>query len=592
MNPIHYQLFLKNPHAHLFEIRCHVTNPDPNGQQFYLPTWTMGSYLIREFARHIVDIRAESAEKPLKLVKINKNTWKASHSQQPITIIYTIYAKELSVRTAYFDQHRAFFNGANVFLAVKGQESQLCTLDIQSLQTVKNFNIATMLPYLQEKNLYQTQNYGELLDFPVEISDFIKIDFIAANIPHQIVISGQPQTDLKKLANDVQKICEKMITFFGEQPPFEKYLFLVHVTNNGYGGLEHQNCCALICDRDDLPLLNQPQNIDNYQRLLGLFSHEYFHAWHVKKIKPKIFEQPDLNHENYTRQLWIFEGITSYYDDLMLLRSYCISTNDYLTLAAQTITRVWRSIGRFKQSVAEASFDAWIKAYRPNENTPNSTISYYAKGALIALALDLTLRLQSKISLDDIMLYLWKHYGQTEKGLQEGEFETIVEQLSNIDLKAFFERFVYGTEDPPLKNLLEQFGISLQARSADSQQDTGGKPSKLNKQSALGIRYKSEGDVLKITHVFNESSAEQAGLSVNDIIVAINGFKATPARLESCGLLEPNTVLEIHVFRYDELQQYSLILQPAPLDTCVLFIEENAPISTIKKRQQWLENID
>ncbi|MEY3220254.1 MAG: hypothetical protein RIT27_1611 [Pseudomonadota bacterium] len=589
MNPIHYQLLLKKPHAHLFEIRCHVTNPDPNGQQFYLPTWTMGSYLIREFARHIVEIRAESSGIPLKLTKINKNTWKTSPIQQPITIIYEVYAKELSVRTAYFDQHRAFFNGANLFLAVKGQESQFCTLNIQSLQSVKNSKIATMLPFFAEKNLYQAQNYLDFLDYPVEISNFIKIDFKSAGIPHQIVISGQPKTDLKKLAHDVQKICETTLNFFGGNTPFHEYLFLVHATNNGYGGLEHQNSCALICNREDLPLLNQPINYDNYQRLLGLFSHEYFHAWHVKKIKPSAFEKPDLNCESYTRQLWIFEGITSYYDDLMLLRSGCISINDYLILVSQNITRVLRSIGRFKQPVTEASFDTWIKAYRPNENTPNATISYYAKGALISLALDLTLRIHTPYSLDKIMKYFWTHYSFEKKGLEEHTFESAIGQLCDIDLKDFFERFVHGTEDPPLENLLSEFGISLQTRTADSQQDTGGKPSKTNKLSSLGMRYKSEGDTLKITHVFNNGSAEQAGLSANDLIVAINGFKATTLRLDNCGLLEPNTVLEIHVFRCDELQKYSLVLQPAPLDTCVLSVEENAPISKIEKRRQWLK---
>ena len=587
MNAIHYDIFPQNPHAHLFEIRCHVAHPDPKGQQFYLPVWTMGSYLIREFARHIVEIRAEAGGNPLKLSKINKNTWQTVPTQEKITVIYSIYAKELSVRTAYLDAQRAFFNGSNVFLAVKNQESQSCSINIEHLQTLKELNIATT--FQKNDQFYYAENYLDLIDHPVEISSFESVDFIAANIPHQIVISGQTNVDLNKLAHDVQKICETIISFWGETPPFKKYLFLVHATNEGCGGLEHQDCTALICNREDLPILNQPLKSENYQRFLGLCSHEYFHAWHVKKIKPASFQSIDLNQENYTQQLWIFEGITSYYDDLLLLRSGCISQKDYLSLVAQNISRVWRSNGRFKQSIADASFDTWIKAYRPDENTPNATISYYAKGAMVALALDLKLRLESNISLDHIMKYLWNEYGLKNKGLPEKEFESIVEQLSGLNLKDFFEQYVYGTQDPPLKELFAEFGISLQARAADSQQDNGGKSTKINKISSLGLRYKTEGDFLKITHVFNNSAAEQAGLSANDLIVSINGIKVTVNRLEQCGFLEPNTSLEIHIFRNETLQLHHLILKSAPLDTCMLILEKNISQIVEKRRQQWLE---
>jgi predicted metalloprotease with PDZ domain len=588
MNAIHYDITTHNPHAHLFEVRCHVAHPDPKGQQFYLPVWTMGSYLIREFARHIVEIRAESSGNPLKLTKINKNTWQAVPTQEKITVIYSIYAKELSVRTAYLDAQRAFFNGSNVFLAVKNQESQSCTINIEYLQTLTKLNIATT--FQKQSDFYYAENYLDLIDHPVEISSFESVDFTAANIPHQIIISGQTNVDLNKLAHDLQKICETIISFWGEKPPFQKYLFLVHATNEGCGGLEHQDCTALICNREDLPILNQPLKSENYQRFLGLCSHEYFHAWHVKKIKPISFQLIDFNQENYTQQLWIFEGITSYYDDLLLLRSGCISQKDYLSLVAQNISRVWRSNGRFKQSIADASFDTWIKAYRPDENTPNATISYYAKGAMVALALDLKLRLESSISLDHIMKYLWIEYGLKNKGLQEKEFESIVEQLSGLDLKDFFEQYVYGTQDPPLKELFAEFGISLQARAADSQQDNGGKASKINKISSLGLRYKTEGDFLKITHVFNNSAAEQAGLSANDLIVSINGIKVTANRLDKCGFLAPNTSLEVHIFRNEILQTHHLILQSAPLDTCMLVLEKNLSQMIEKRHHQWLEN--
>jgi predicted metalloprotease with PDZ domain len=588
MNAIHYEIIPHNPHAHLFEVRCYVAQPDPNGQQFYLPIWIEGSYLIREFARNIVEIRAESDGKPLKLIKINKNNWLAAPTPHSIVVIYTLYAKEFSVRTAYLDSQRAFFNGANVFLAVKNQESQPCTLNIQLLQSLKHSAIATTLQ--KTHDFYHAETYFELIDRPVEMSDFISIEFSAANIPHQMIISGQQYIDIEKLISDLQKICETIINFWGETPPFKKYLFLVHATHDGYGGLEHQDCTALICNREDLPILNHPQNFEHYQRFLGLCSHEYFHAWHVKKIKPVVFQQFDFNQEIYTQQLWIFEGITSYYDDLLLLKSGCISKKDYLILVAQNLTRVWRNLGRFKQSLVDASFDAWIKEYRPDENTPNTIVSYYAKGATVALALDLKLRLESNISLDKIMKHLWNEYGLKNKGLQENMFECIVEQLSGLNLSDFFKQYVHGTQDPPLKELFEKFGISLQIHAANSPKDIGGKPSKINKISSLGLRYKTEGDFLKITHVFNHGAAEKAGLSPNDLMIAINGLKATSARLENCGLLKPETTLEIQIFRDEALQTHHLILQVAPLDTCVLTLKEDISQTVKERRQHWLES--
>lgn len=585
INAIHYEIIPQVPQAHLFEIRCHIQRPDPKGQQFYLPTWIEGSYLIREFARHIVEIRAEAAGQALKLKKINKNNWLVSPSASPITVIYSVYAHELSVRSAYLTPQRAFFNGATVFLAVKHQEFQPCSLHVQPLPTLTHQNIATTLP--KNGDLFYAESYFDLIDHPVEISSFVGIDFTAAHVPHKMVISGQTNLDKEKLAADLQKICETTMHFWGETPPFKKYLFLVHATSNGYGGLEHQDCTALMCKRDDLPLLNQAVNSEQYQRFLGLCSHEYFHAWHIKKIKPSVFQQLDFNQEVYTQQLWIFEGITSYYDDLLLLRSGCLSPQEYLDLVAHNISRVWQSSGRFKQSLSEASFDTWIKAYRPDENTPNATVSYYVKGALVALALDLQLRLQSAISLDHVMKYLWKEYALQNKGLGEGEFESIVEQLSGLNLKDFFEKYVYGTQDPPLKELFEKFGVSLQARTSDSPTDRSGKSSK-TKLSSFGLRYKTEGEFLKITHVLNDGAAEKAGLSANDIILAIDGIKVNASRFEQYSFLTPQTPLKVHIFRDDLLQVHTLILQPAPLDTCILKIEENVCSEVKERRQQWL----
>lgn len=440
---IQYTVTLLQPHAHIFKVTLKINQPNDTGQVLSLPAWIPGSYMIRDFAKNIISIKAQSDNKPVNLEKIDKSTWKAEAVNTAILIEYEVYAWDLSVRSAHFDMTHAFFNGTSLFLMPHGFEHDACSIKIEQPTDTKysTWKVTTSLSNkeigLSGFGLYQANNYDDLIDHPVEIGTHSEFDFSVENIPHKMALTGIHRADNERLKQDLTKICQTHCMMFGELPKLDEYIFLTMVTSDGYGGLEHRSSTSLMCSRDDLPLKTQPTEPDEkYRNFLGLCSHEYFHTWNIKRIKPESFMPYDLSTETYTRQLWAFEGITSYYDELALARSGVISLDSYLELIGQTITRVLRGKGRFNQSIAESSFDAWTKFYKQDESAPNTIVSYYAKGALLALCLDLTIRknTKDKKSLDDVMRYLWNNYGKKLIGIPEGEIENIVSKVSGIDL--------------------------------------------------------------------------------------------------------------------------------------------------------------
>ena len=571
--PIRYTLRPANLAAHRFEVSCSVDRPDPAGQRFALPAWIPGSYLIRDFARHIVSIRAESGGKAIRLTKTDKHSWQAAPVAAPLTVTCEVYAWDLSVRGAHLDETHAFFNGTSVFLSVLGQEESPCLIDLQppAGRQFKDWRIATALePAHGEKRcakahgfgLYRAASYDELIDHPVEMGRFALARFEASGVVHEIAISGQHDCDLGRLTADLRRVCEWHIRFFGEAAPMTHYTFLVTAVGEGYGGLEHRASTALLCSRNDLPYRGMKEMTEAYRSFLGLCSHEYFHTWNVKRIKPAAFVPYDLSRENHTTLLWAFEGITSYYDDLALLRSGVIELKDWLELTAKAISAVQRSPGRLKQSLAESSFDAWSKFYRPDENTPNAVVSYYAKGALAALALDLTLRYKTRgqISLDDVMRALWQRHGQTGIGVGEDDVRLIAEELSGLNLKRFFADTVHGTGDLPLQKLLAHFGIKLEWETA--------------KLPSLGIKTASEGHELRLATVYDDGAAQAAGLSAGDLLLAIDGLRVTPASLDKqLARHQPGETIRVHAFRRDELLSFTVKLDPPTADTAKLCAE-------------------
>lgn len=596
-----YRVYPKNPAAHLFEVSCTVPDPDVQGQTFSLPAWIPGSYLIREFARNVIRLQAHSDGRTVSVTKISKDTWRCAPCGGALTVTYEVYAWDLSVRGAHLDTTHGYFNGACLFLWAHGREQRPCLLEILPPEgrAYARWRVATAMPGRDAPSYgfgqYRAQDYDELIDHPVEMGEFALASFEACGVAHDVVVSGRQRADLTRLCRDLKTLCGYQIQLFGTPAPMDRYVFLVRALGDGYGGLEHRASSSLLCSRDHLPRPQETKISKGYRTFLGLASHEYFHTWNVKRIKPEAFVPYDLQRENYTRQLWAFEGITSYYDDLALLRCGVIDVDDYLDLLSETITRVWRGSGRLKQSVAESSFDAWIKFYRQDENTPNAVVNYYSKGALIALALDLTIRrgTEDRKSLDDVMRALWTRYGKTGTGVPEDGIERLAEEIAGMELRTFFEGALRGTEDLPLQDLLASFGVTFALRPAASSDDMGGKPKAeagAAERAVLGARFSLEGTDAKISQVFDGGAAQLAGLAAGDVIVAVDGVRITSANVEKLlAQYAPGIAVRVHLFRRDELMELEVTLASPPADTCVLTLVDKADTKTRRRREMWLQ---
>ncbi|MGZ8292951.1 MAG: M61 family metallopeptidase [Telluria sp.] len=568
---IQYSIIPKNLAGHLFEVTVTVAAPADDGQVFALPAWIPGSYMIREFARNIVQIRAESNGKQVALTKLDKHSWRAAPVSGSLTVQYDVYAWDLSVRAAHLDQTHGFYNGTSVFLRVLGQEDVPHEVDIcrPADPAAATWRVATAMPELGAKRYgfgtYVAPNYDELIDHPVEMGDFALGTFKAHGVPHDIVITGRvPNLDMARLQADLKTLCETQIAFFEprtKRAPMDRYVFMTMAVGDGYGGLEHRASTALICNRNDLPSNIAPKFSEpgeGYVKYLGLCSHEYFHTWNVKRIKPAAFAPYDLQSETYTPLLWLFEGFTSYYDDLLLLRSGLVTEAAYLKLLGKAIGGVLRGSGRTKQSVADSSFDAWSKYYRQDENAPNAIVSYYGKGSLIALAFDLTIRAKTdgKKSLDDVMLALWQRFGHNfyptvGRGVTEAEVEALFDEVSGLKLKLLFDRYVRGTDDLPLAKMFAPFGVKLEDE-------------RKNAKPSLDASIGRDGADLKLSQVHEDGAAHRAGMSAGDVLVAVDGLRVAGSPNSVDALLARYKVgdtVAVHAFRRDELMTFEVVLQ-------------------------------
>jgi predicted metalloprotease with PDZ domain len=581
---VHFEISFPSPEAHVLRVRCEIANLTASQVDFSLPSWTPGSYLVRDFAQHVTSISASDLTGPLPLAKVNKDTWQCHTSHAELTIIYELYAFDASVRAAFFESSYAFFTGTAVFIRVHGYENSKHELTIH--KPAFKSCVATSMPSLNTDEdgfgTYLNQNYDELVDHPVMISDYQSHIFEVEGVKHEIALFPNLEFDVKRLISDCEKICKTQIGMFGSPPPFQRYVFLLKVEEDGYGGLEHRDSSALICKINDLPLKHHTGMTDGYRGLLGLFSHEYFHAWNVKRIKPATFLNYNYNRENYTELLWFFEGFTSYYDDLALRRSGVVDNKSYFDLLSRAISRVHAEQGRFKQTLADASFDAWIKFYKPNENSPNTNVSYYLKGSLVALALDLTIRQLSKGrgSLDDVMRTLWKNYALKDQGVTEAIIRQEANAAAQSNLDSFFEKYVHGLEELPLVELFESVGILLEFKSTQNEV--------LGATGHLGCLFKREGD-FAISHVPTSSPAMKAGLCAGDVIVAINQLRVHHGNFESVlARYAPGDTVLIHVFRRGWLKELTAVLSQAPKTKCDLRMTKNMTKEQDAALNAWL----
>jgi len=525
---IRYQVDVSATGRHTFALELCVDAPAAE-QRLSLPVWIPGSYLVREFARHVSALGAEQDGAVAAVEQIDKASWRVRcDPRRPLVVRYQVYAFDTSVRAAFLDSARGFFNCTGVCLRVEGQESAEHVLALTGVPA--GWDVATTLeprPGESSGREFSAADYDTLVDHPVELGRFWRGRFVAAGVPHEFVVAGAlPDFDGERLLADSRRVCEAEIKFWhgAGRAPFARYLFMLNALEDGRGGLEHRSSTALVAARRDLPrrpgalaggdaakASAKPETSDGYVGVLGLIAHEYFHAWNVKRLKPREFARLDYARENYTELLWFFEGFTSYYDDLMLVRCGLIDVPRYLKLVAATVSMVQAAPGRAVQSVAAASFDAWVKYYRADENTPNATISYYAKGSLVALALDLTLRAEGKGSLDDVMRRLW----QTSDGgpIDQADIAAALESVGGRSYERELSAWVHGTDELPLASLLQRFGVEIEPQPATLAQRLG---IRVSESALTGV---------KLSHVLRGGAGEGVGLAPGDEVIAIAGWR-------------------------------------------------------------------
>ena len=528
----------------------------------WLPTWIAGSYLVREFSKNFGEVSYDLGDDKFFAPKLNKNTYILPHVKagQKVSVQYEVYCYDLSVRTAFVDNTRLFGNFTSLLLMVENAERLPCVIRLSVpnafLDNQPNAVLASGLKHQESTHesmrVYEFEPIAafECYDYPFEISEQAVETFWVANgerlVSHRFFVAGKHDADMTRLTADVQKICQSYVSWLGDVP-FDDYTFMTMSTGSEYGGLEHINSTALITPRTDLPtVLEKALPSPDYQRFLGLCSHEYFHAWWVKSVRPDVMMDSDLQSEAYTPLLWVFEGFTSYIDDLMLLVSGVIDTTAYFALLAQQINRYYQTDGRYHQSVASSSFDAWIKLYRPNENSTNQGVSYYNKGALVALCLDLTLLKQSngKYRLFDVIKTFYEKAKQSPNkrfGMTTNNLGDVVSSFMSADVwQAFYQAYVVGCDELPIEQLLTEFGVNLSVG---------------QQHKPWGLLVEMTGGGLKVKQVSRNSPASHAGLSADDVLVAIDGIKASNERLSYVVNLQQKTgkTVIVHAFCRDEL---------------------------------------
>ncbi len=548
---IAFTVSMPKPHTHLLEVEMRVQsggNAAVTPQvDLVMPVWTPGSYLVREYARHVQDFAATDTERRhLQWSKINKNTWRIeTNGARDFVATYRVYANELTVRTNELNDRHAFWNNAALLMYVDGYLSAPATLRVVPFG---DWKIATGLPAVSgQANTFQAENFDVLYDSPVEVGRFRTLEFSVRDVPHRIVINGEGNYDPESMRGDVQKIVEAAVSLMNDIP-YRDYTFILHLRPTGGGGLEHRNSTALVFGRFRF----RPET--SYRNFLSLTAHEFFHSWNVKSIRPDALGPFDYTAENYTRMLWIAEGLTSYYEDIILRRAGLISDKEYLEGLAKAIQKLQNTPGRLQMSLEEASFDAWIKYYRPDENSPNTQISYYDKGAIVGALLDLEIRRSTNgaRSLDDVMRRLYREFALKNRNYTPEDFQRTAEAVAGASLEDFFRRYVRGRDELDYKRAFETAGLRL---------DTTGDEKSSQAKAYLGATLVQEGDRLLVKNVLAGAPAYDQGLNAGDQILAIDGVRVTresfDARLEE---KRPGDEARLSIFRLDELRTLAVKL--------------------------------
>jgi predicted metalloprotease with PDZ domain len=540
-----YRVAMPQPQTHFFEVTLKIKDWQQPQLHLQMPVWTPGSYMVREYSRHLQDFKAIDAHgNPLSFCKTAKNHWCVEGSGD-LTISYRVFANDLTVRTNHLDASHGYFNPAALLFLVPDRTHEPIQIEIVP---PAHWQVTTPLP--GNNNIFVAQSFDELVDSPFEIGQHQVYDFEVLGKPHQLAIWGEGNIDVAKWLVDITKIVTVTAKIFGGLP-YDRYLFLLHLSANGYGGLEHKNCCSLLYPRWQL------QKTEQYEQFMQLVAHEFFHLWNVKRIFPKGLEKFDYNQENYTPSLWFSEGVTSYYDILMPRRAAIYGRSTLLAQMSKEISRFLTTPGRLVQPVTESSFDAWIKLYRPDANSSNSQMSYYLKGAMVALLLDLKIRAlsNSEKSFDDVLVQLWQDYGQVGKGFTDRELESLIQNIAGVDLQDFYRDYLYSSIELPFDEYLQPFGLKISAV--------------VSPIPYWGAVVKTEQGREMIKTVATGSPAALAGIDPGDELVAIDGYRVTadqlPDRLACYKVSDSSACasgdrIKVTVFHQDRLMDYEVEL--------------------------------
>jgi len=568
---IQYTLSFPAPHTHYVEVEMVIDGIKQDVTEIKLPVWTPGSYLVREFAKNVVSFEAYSGNKKLDVRKKRKNIWAVpTKDVGKVTVRYTVYAYEMTVRTSFVDADRAYLNGTSIFMYVGGFIQNDVKVVVEPHGDWKE--ISTGLPKTKDKWVRTAPNYDVLADSPLLIGNQEILTFTAEGIPHYIAIDGESNCDNEQMVKDFIKITEVETALF-EEHPCEEYTYIILNTEKSYGGLEHLNSTSLIFPRWSY----KPK--DKYLRFVSLAAHEYFHLWNVKRIRPMALGPFDYDNENYTHLLWVMEGFTSYYDEYLLRRADFIDDKTYLGMVVKNFNYCENTPGADVQSLTEASFDAWIKYYRQNENSSNCAISYYSKGAAVSILLDLEIRYASgdKNSLDDVLRYLYQEfYKKQNRGFTDDEIQAVCEQFAGKSLEDFFTNYIWGTTPLDYDKYLGYVGLQTMDRLSDSS------------SPYLGTNTKTENGRLLITKVVIDSPAWNSGLNVNDEIVAIDGFRVTEKLGDWMAKYGVGETVTLTITREGKLKTMNVTLTKNPRVDLTIVKRDDATPKQKKRYKDWL----
>ena len=564
---IHYSVRCDAPHTHTLDVR--VRFEAQGDTRVHLPSWTPGSYLLREFGRYVSRMRVTTeAGEAIDASQTAKGSW-AFHADGPVEVAYRIYGHELTVRTPHVDGTHAFFTGTNACVFVDGRTDEPCTLQLHAPDGWETF-----CPLDRDaEGAFVAPDYDVLADTIVELGPHRSHTFDVLGVPHHLVFWGADDValDLPRLERDVRAIVEVNAAIFDGALPYEHYLFVFHITDKARGGLEHLNATALATP------WRYFETDEGYRSMLGLIAHEHFHTWNVKRIRPVALGPFDYLNENYSTGLWVAEGFTSYFDNLVCLRAGCWTRDEYLAALQRDIRNMLRVPGRFEQSIADASYDAWIRLYRPDEDTPNRTVSYYLKGSIAALALDLHVRGETRgeRSLVDVMRWLWARFQATGEGFTDDDMRDAFREACGVDVDAELDAWVFGTEDPPLAALFASHGIAWAAEDGD--------------QPYLGLRTSTQGQDLVVKHVLTDGPNAGTNLYAGDVLVAVDGRRITPATWSArCDALVEDHAHALHVFRRGRLVETELRAAPDPGYAVNLAFAEESTDAERALLEEWL----